>query len=154
MRHVAVGLICDEDYTDKLLTAWRRDHDGHVELLGGEIRGEETPLHAVEREIYEETGVRATALEHVTTWETRHDDGEPIAFDVVHARLLVGGLLVARELETHDGVAFRSLHELRRTELAPALGRVVKWMVDGELTRMPDNGFYRWEVRNGIRQIS
>jgi mutator protein MutT len=154
MRHVAVGFICNEE--QQLLTAQRLDHvPQEVELLGGVVRMGETPPCALDRELKEEIDARVNHVGRIASWRTLHH-GAPTAFEIFHVEVQAGSNVHAREEETHSELAWRSVEELRRMTMAPALGQVVKWLVDKELKRQRKNGILSWyiDTPSGINGVS
>lgn len=94
---------------------------GHWEFPGGKIEYYETPQEAVERELFEEFGVRARA--GAVLCETAHDYGDFIvALVTLRVDILEGELTPT----VHDKISWADPAELLTYKLSPADVEVAK----------------------------
>ncbi len=102
----------------KVLLARRKPGESNAglwEFPGGTVKEGETPQRALEREIFEELGVRAKAGPVVARNEYRYPDGA-IMLVAVQAELESADF----KLTDHDLVEWVPLAELLRFDLSPA----------------------------------
>ncbi len=70
MKHYVLGLIYNSDLNTVLLIKKKRPawQEGMWNGIGGKIEKGETPIHAIDRETYEETGQAHYEFKHIITF--------------------------------------------------------------------------------------
>lgn len=121
MIEVVAGIIIKED---KVLIARRAAHKamaGKWEFPGGKIEQGETPQKALERELYEEFGVKTKTGKYITT--NKHDYGTfQIKLLAYFSKHIDGDF----ELTDHDKIAWVKIVLLKNYDLAEADIPIVK----------------------------
>ncbi len=115
MKTVAAAIVIRDG---RVLLARRRageSNAGFWEFPGGTVRNGETPQQALERELFEELGVRARAGPVVARSEYRYPDGA-IMLVAVQAELESGEFT----LSDHDLAEWAPLERLLEYRLSPA----------------------------------
>lgn len=115
MKTVTAAIIIRDN---KILLARRKEGErlaGYWEFPGGKIEKDETPQTCLERELYEELGVRARAGEVIAESEYHYDHGS-IKLLAIRAELLDDNLA----LQVHDRVEWVDILEIMKYKLAPA----------------------------------
>ncbi len=115
MKLVTAAIIYKKDCV--LLTRRKSGEnlEGYWEFPGGKIEDDETPQECLERELFEELGVRSTADEVITESIYKYDNGTikliGIKTDLVDQKI---------KLSVHDKFDWVSIEMLLEYKLAPA----------------------------------
>ena len=125
LKQVAAAVIISDG---KVLIARRKKgerHEGLWEFPGGKIEPGETPQLCLERELFEELGLKVKAGQLIAESVDRSDHGS-FTIMAIEAQI-TGGCM---KLNVHDQVIWAEINRLLAFDLAPADHELVEMIKD------------------------